>query len=87
MTLYSVLSIGLWFAVAVFFYKLFDHYKRDKNTTRFWRFIAVIGGCLWCVYAVTGNYDDHLKNQLGCYENIFGKYECTLAIDWFYEYF
>ena len=87
MTLYSVLSIGLWFAVASIFYRLYDHHLRDKNTNRFWRVIAVVGGFAWCAYAVTGNYDDHLKNQVGCDENIFGKYECTLAFDWFYDYF
>jgi len=82
LTYFVVLSTSVWFLVALCFYKLYDPYGRDRNTSAIWRVVALVGIILWCTYAVTGNYDDHFKNQLFCSESWSGKLECTGVLDW-----
>ena len=71
MTLYSIVSFGVWFAVAIAIYSF--HHRHEFDERPIWRVVAY-GGI---------GFDEDLKSLLGCFEDDNGDYVCNGPIDFF----
>lgn len=80
MTLYSIVSFGVWFAVAIAIYSF--HHRHEFDERPIWRVVAIAVGLVWLAYGGIG-FDEDLKSLLGCFEDDNGDYVCNGPIDFF----